>query len=483
MVAASQDILDVIPSFQDLLGFPSDVQPTAHQAQIASDRINRLLDHPEFTDELAEILLFEWRFWARPEQLSPEEDWMFWLIKSGRGFGKTKSGVEWLREQEELGYRWLGIVAETEDEFRSVIIEGPAGIHHVCPPWNMPHYEPSKKKLTWKSGAVANLYSGDKPGQLRGPQHEKVYADELAKWKHGEECMANIEFGLRLGDKPQCVITTTPRNIKVVRDLIKNPRCFVTEGTTFDNRMNLAKDYIDYMRERWLDTPLGNQELRGHLLSDIKNALWTRTLLQRCRLESTNQVPNLSRCVVAIDPQAAAATLFEEEEIAEEGSGKETGIVTCGRSEDGQGYTLDDRSGDYNPEEWGMAAIDAYHEFSADTIVAERNNGGALVARNIEAIDPHIPVKLVWASRGKITRAEPVATLYRQGKCNHIKYFAYLEDEMTTYTGAPGIPSPNRMDALVWGYTELFEMDQDLAERRANRHRVNRHIWTPPTRR
>jgi phage terminase large subunit-like protein len=398
------------------------------------------------TEAEAEALIYDWSFWARDKQLAPAGEWETWLIMAGRGFGKTRTGAEWIRDQiEQQGKRRLALVARTAADVRDVMVEGESGILAISPPWNRPHYEPSKRRLIWPNGAIATTYSGDKPDQLRGPQHDGAWCDELAAWRYPES-FDQLQFGLRLGDNPQVVVTTTPRPIQVIRDLIKDTATVITSGSTYENVANLAPRALDRLRRKYENTRLGEQELYAKLLDDNPFALWKRATIDQLRV---TQHPALTRIVVAIDPQAKKSS--EKRDMDET---SETGIVVAGISADGHGYILDDLTIDGTPDQWGRAAVTGYHKFEADRIVAEVNQGGDMVEFTVKTIEPGVPFKQLHASRGKHTRAEPVAALYEQSKVHHVGMFAELEDQMCQWV--PGDDSPDRMDALVWALTELM---------------------------
>jgi len=390
----------------------------------------------------ATALLHHWPLWARPAQLAPAGDWAVWLILAGRGFGKTRAGVEWVRGEVEAGRaRRVALVAETAADARDVMVEGESGLLRTASPAFRPLYEPSKRRLTWPNGAVATLYNATEPDQLRGPQHDAAWCDELAKWRAGEESWDNLWLGLRLGLRPRCVVTTTPRPIPLLKRIVADAATVLTRGSTRDNAANLSRRFLDHVMKRYAGTRLGRQEIEGEVLDDVPGALWTRAHVEAAR---TARLPALRRVVVAIDP---AVTQGPEAD--------ETGIIVAGSGHDGRAYVLDDRSGRLSPDGWARRAVEAYHAFKADRIVAEVNNGGDLVARVIATVDPAAPVRAVRASRGKRTRAEPVAALYEQRKVGHARPLPALEDQMTSFTGE-GDASPDRLDALVWALTDLM---------------------------
>lgn len=382
---------------------------------------------------------------AREKQMLPEGAWSVWMILAGRGFGKTRTGAETVRQWVESGQgKRIALVARTAADVRDVMVEGESGLLAICPPWNKPVYEPSKRRLTWPNGAIATTYSGDKPDQLRGPQHDKAWCDELAAWRYPES-WDQLQFGLRLGDNPQVVVTTTPRPIKIVREVLSEKTTVATRGSTYENAANLAPSALAYLKSKYENTRLGQQELYAILLDDNPFALWKRTNIDETRV---SKFPELTRIVVAIDP---AVTDNEDSD--------ETGIVVAGKGVDGHGYVLDDLTISGSPDKWAKQAISGYNKYKADRILAEVNNGGDMIEFTIHTVDKHVPFKQVRASRGKQTRAEPVAALYEQLKVHHVGVFAEMEDQMCQWI--TGDPSPDRMDALVWALTELMVGDVD----------------------
>lgn len=398
-------------------------------------------------------LNFDWRFWARGNQLPPTEsqsgeDWFVWMLLAGRGFGKTRTAVEWVRglvENAAAPIR-IALVAETAADARDVIVEGESGIIACSPSWNRPLYEPSKRRLTWPNGSTATTYSGEDPDQLRGPQFHYAWCDELAKYRYADDLWSNLIFALRLGTKPQVCVTTTPRPIKVIRDLLKDPSTAITRGGTLENVSNLAASALAQMVNRYGGTRLGRQELEGEVLDDVPGALWTRAMLDDSRVK---ELPTMQRVVVAVDPSGSDGSDDKADEI---------GIVVAGKGVDGLAYVLADMTCSLSPAGWGRRAVEAYTMFKADRIIAERNFGGAMVEAVLRTAGPNCPVKLVTASRGKVARAEPAAALYEQGRVKHHGAFARLEDQLCGFTpnGYVGDGSPDRADALVWALTELM---------------------------
>ena len=387
-------------------------------------------------------LCYDWRAWARPSQLPPEGPWRIWLLLAGRGFGKTRSGAEFVREEVTRGgAKRVALVAPTAADARDVMVEGESGLLAISPAKARPLYEPSKRRLTWPNGAIATLFSADEPERLRGPQFDLAWCDELAAWRY-PMAWDMLMMGLRLGANPRVVATTTPKPVPLIRALLATPDCVVTRGSTKDNADNLAPAFLKAILAQYEGTRLGRQELEAELLEDVPGALWTRESIERARVAAA---PALRRVVVAIDPAASSGDGADE-----------TGIVVAGLGEDGRGYVLDDRSGRLRPHEWAARAIASFHAHRADRIVAEVNNGGEMVEATIRMLDASVPYKPVHASRGKMLRAEPVAALYEQGRVHHLGSFPALEDQMCVYAGATGSASPDRLDALDWALTELM---------------------------
>lgn len=411
------------------------------------------------TIEQKASLRWDWTFWARANQIEPEGDqWLTWLILAGRGYGKTRTGAETIRDwacgPTPLAggkYGRFALVAETSADARDVMVEGESGILACHPKAFRPTYEPSKRRLTWPNGAVATLYNAVEPDQLRGPQHDAAWCDELAKWRYAQATWEQLQLGLRIGPLPRCIITTTPRPIPVLKTIMADPTTVITRGSTRENVGNLAPSFMKQIFGLYEGTRLGRQELEAEILDDVPGALWTRRTLDEHRLGDFDDLPDLVRIVVGVDP----ATTSNDKS-------NETGIVACGigPTKDGwpQGYVLDDVSLVGTPEEWAKAAIALYRRLEADCIVAEVNQGGEMVEAVIRSIDPNVPVKQVRATRGKYMRAEPVSSLYEQGRIHHVGAFSTLEDQMCIFT--PDFDrsegSPDRLDALVWAFTNLF---------------------------
>ncbi|RJF94584.1 ATP-binding protein [Oleomonas cavernae] len=393
----------------------------------------------------ARCLFHDWSFWSRPNQQSPPGDeWTGWLVLAGRGFGKTRAGAEWVRAAVEAGRaRRIALVGATAADARQVMIEGESGLLAISPPWMRPLWEPSKRLLTWPNGAVATAFSAERPGQLRGPQHDLAWADELCKWRH-EDAWEQMLLGLRLGAHPRWLATTTPRPSRLIRGLLADPKVHVTRGSTFDNWAHLAPTFLAEVVRRYQGTRLGRQELHAELVDDVPGALWTRALIEAGRVARAGE---LARVVVGVDPAVGAAG---------EGEGAETGIIVAGRGIDGRAVVLADLSCRMAPTAWARRAIDALRRFEGDRLVAEVNQGGDLVESLVRTLAPEVPYRAVRAARGKAVRAEPIAALYEQGRVVHVPGLETLEDQMCRFTShGPDGPS-DRVDALVWALTDLM---------------------------
>lgn len=368
-----------------------------------------------------------------------------WLILSGRGWGKTRTGAEWVKSIKN-NFGRIALVGETAADVRDVMIEGDSGILRCSPAWDRPRYMPSKRRLEWDNGAIATTYSGDEPDQLRGPQHDAALVDELAKFQYAEEAWSNLEFGLRLGDWPRAVVTTTPRPIPIIRELVQSDTTHITRGSTFDNARNLAGQFIDAVRKKYEGTRLGRQELSGEILDDLPGALWSRDMIDQAHYRG--ELPELTRIVVGVDPSG-----FEDE------TGDSQGIVVCAKGSDGLYYVLEDATCRLKPDGWGRRVIDIWRKHKADRIIAEKNFGGAMVKHVIQTVSKDAPVKMVTASVAKHARAEPIAALYEQKRVRHTGHLTALEDQMCMMTTQTyeGTGSPDRLDALVWAMWELSQ--------------------------
>lgn len=344
-------------------------------------------------------------------------------------------------------YNRIALVAETAADARDVMVEGDSGLLSVHPKEFRPTYEPSKRRLTWPNGATATLFNATEPDQLRGPQQDAAWCDELAKWRYAQETWDMLQFGLRLGDDPRAIITTTPRPIPLIKEIMRDERTVTTKGSTYDNRANLAPAFIKTIEAKYEGTRLGRQEITAEVLDDAPGALWTRQGLDDHRVQP-DKLPDMQRVVVAIDPAASAD---------DEGNA-DTGIIAAGLGVDGRGYVLDDQTCSLSPNGWARRAVATYDLHAADAIIAEKNNGGEMVHQTIKSVRQGLPYIPVWASRGKVTRAEPIAALYEQGRISHVGAFPELEDQMVLFTayGIDGETTADRVDALVWAFTQLF---------------------------
>ncbi|MFH1183938.1 MAG: terminase family protein [Chloroflexota bacterium] len=367
-----------------------------------------------------------------------------WLLRSGRGYGKTRVGSEWVISRAQAGYKRIALVGQTKGDVRDTMIEvGESSILQRSPPWFRPEYEPSKRRLTWPNGAVAMIYSGDEPGQLRGPQHDTAWVDEICKFDYADEAWNNLMLGLRIGKQPRVVVTTTPRPMRLLRDLIADPTTVDVRRSSYDNIANLSPVFVDQVLGRYQGTRLGRQEIEGDILEDAPGALWKRDWLDAGRVTA---LPPLQRIVVGVDPSATKG-------------GDEAGIVVAGVGYIGKIahlYVLEDKSLQASPDVWAKAVVSAYNVHAANRVIAETNNGGEMVELVIRQVNPSVAYKAVHASRGKQARAEPIAQLYEQGRAHHVGMFAQLEDECCQWEVGTGQPSPNRLDALVWAATELM---------------------------
>lgn len=412
------------------------------------EEIDELLQGLSENAQAAFPFLFD--FWGmKKHQLPPGGDWTTWLILGGRGAGKTRAGAEWIRSKVEGATpeapgecRRVALVGATLDEARDVMVRGESGIIACSPPDRRPEWHETRRTLTWPNGAEATCFSASAPEKLRGPQFDCAWVDELGKWRNARRAWDMLQLGLRLGRRPQQVVTTTPRANPVLEELMADKRTVTVSAPTSENAANLAPGFIEKVTETYGGTSQGREELDGEMVLDRPGALWTRSLIEAAR---QREAPEAERIVVAVDPPASAGDEADE-----------CGIIVAALS-DGVAYVLADRSsqGD-TPQQWARRAVDAYHEFGADRLVAEVNQGGAMVETIIRGIDPMVSFKAVHASRGKAARAEPVSALYERGLVKHAGAFPALEDQMRSFgTDEPG-RSPDRVDALVWAIWSLM---------------------------
>jgi phage terminase large subunit-like protein len=374
----------------------------------------------------------------RKETGPPGSSWA-----GGRGAGKTRAGAEWVREVARDPHARIALIGETEHDAREVMVEGISGLLAVHPHDERPQWIPTRR-LEWKNGAVAQVFSAEDPESLRGPQFTAAWADELAKWRQAEATFDMLQFGLRLGERPRQVITTTPRPIALIKRLKADPATALSHAGTQVNARNLAPAFLDHVLTRYGGTRLGRQEIDGEIVEERTDALWKRAGLEACRAEAA---PALVRIVVAVDPPAGARKGADA-----------CGIVAAGCTDNGTIYVLaDDSAGGLSPQAWATKAIALWRRLQADALVAEVNQGGDMVKAVIREADAAVPVVTARATRGKYLRAEPVAQLYEQGRVKHAGAFPALEDEMCDF-GLDGLSSgrsPDRLDALVWAVTAL----------------------------
>lgn len=420
----------------------------------ANGRLNETLEG--FSARELSRLLTDWEFVARRDQWPPDLTsaglpWRVWLILGGRGAGKTRAGAEWVKGLA-LGrpqfcarpIARIALVGETAADVRDVMIEGVSGLLAVHGKRDRPRWESSRRRLVWDSGVVAQAFSAEDPESLRGPQFHAAWCDELAKWRYARETWDMLQFGLRLGDWPRQLVTTTPRPMPLLRELIAHPATVLTRALTRENAANLAPSFLESVIAQYAGTRLGRQELDGEIVDARKDALWTRDMLEAARIA---EAPPLARIVVAVDPPASSSKRADN-----------CGIVAAGADATGVLHVLADATLEAaRPAQWARAAIALYHKHSADALVAEVNQGGEMVRAVLNEADPAAPVTMVRATRGKYLRAAPVAQLYEQGRVRHVGAFPALEDEMCDF-GLDGLSSgrsPDRLDALVWAITAL----------------------------
>jgi phage terminase large subunit-like protein len=402
-------------------------------------------------EQLGETALIQlkadFRVCGTPAQLPPPGDWLIWLFLGGRGAGKTRAGAEWVRARVKAGVRRIALVGPTFNDVREVMIDGPSGLARIGREAERPRYEVSRKRLVWPNGAEAHAFSAEDPDGLRGPQFEIGWGDEFAAWAEPQKTLDTLRMGLRLGDVPQLVLTTTPRPIPALKALMQADGVMATHQPTASNAANLAPGFLAAMQAAYGGSTLGRQEIEGVLIDDPAGALWRRADIEAAIVGG---VPELDRIIVAVDPPATGGARSDE-----------CGIVIAGAAGEGasrRAYVLADRSfGPAMPADWARVVAESFAAFAADGLVAEANQGGEMVRSVLQAASSGLPVRLVHASRGKHVRAEPVAALYAAGRVFHAGRFAALEDQMCAF-GAPDGPrtSPDRVDALVWAITDLL---------------------------
>ncbi len=407
------------------------------------------------SDQALAALPWLFEFWALPHQIPPEGDWTTWVVLGGRGAGKTRAGAEWVRSMVEGATpeapgraRRVALIGETYDQAMAVMVKGESGLIACSPPDRVPRWIAGERKLVWANGAEAQVFSANDPEALRGPQFDLAWSDELAKWPKAQETWDMLQFGLRLGQHPQQIVTTTPRNVQVLKDLLDRDDVQHAHAPTEANSAYLADSFLTEVRSRYGDSRLGRQELDGVLLDDVDNALWLREDIDAARL---GEVPEVTRVIVAVDPPVTGHAGSDACGIVV------VGIIETGDPAGWHAVVIEDCSVQgVSPQKWAQAAANAYHRHGAARMVAEVNQGGDLVETMMRQVDPTVNYRAVRASMGKVARAEPVAALYEQRRVAHVGVHAELEDEMCkmALTGYEGQGSPDRVDALVWALTE-----------------------------
>ena len=414
----------------------------------------------QFTDDEAAALLHDWRgFLARPDQIAPDGDWDIWLALAGRGWGKTETGAQWVREQVDAGVKRIALVAETQKDLEEVMVRRLLSIY---PPGEGPTVRYKPVRVIWPNGAEALGYNGTQPDQLRGPEFEAAWVDELAKYRYARETWDMLQFCMRSGTHPRQLVTTTPRAIELIKAIAGGAEgeVHVTRGNTMDNRANLATRFLEKITRKYAGTRLGRQELNAEILGDLPGALWRQSTLDAYRVP---EAPQMGRVIVSIDP---AVTNTEDSD--------EHGICVAGIGPDQTGYVLEDASLHGSPQDWATEAIRKSKEYNADGVVVEVNQGGDMVSHVLRTIAPNLNIIEVVATRGKHIRAEPIASLYEQGRIRHVGQFPDLESQMTQMTtaGFRGDGSPDRVDALVWAMSELFpDMVDTVPDASIHHHR------------
>ena len=427
-------------------------------------KFDQLLD--ELSNDQVIQLFYDWRFWGRPQQLLPPELLEglknVWLLLAGRGFGKTRAGAEGVRELVNTNnYERIALIGPTIADVRDVMIEGESGLLSIFPKQYRPVYNPSKRLVTFHNGATGHTYSADEPDRLRGPQHHAGWCDEICQWRYCQDAWDMYQFGLRLGEYPLSIVSTTPKPTKFLKELVDDKDTIISTGSTFDNKKNLAPAFLKRIQRKYEGTRLGRQELYAHILDDNPNSLFKRGDIERARV---NKVPKLARIVVGMDPA-----------VTNNINSDETGIIVAGIDYEGEGYVLQDPSLKDTPAKWAEMGVKVYDSHEADLIVGETNNGGDLIELAIRQAEKgmerpdksRVAYKKVTATRGKVIRAEFLTLLYEQGRIHHVGAFPDLEDEMCDYDPTlPNQPSPNRLDALVWAFKELYSSDIHMPELR-----------------
>ena len=408
---------------------------------------------PEALETLSErqkaMLRYAWDLFARESQRPPAGDWITWLYMAGRGAGKTRTASEWIRQRVYDGAQRIALLGRTPADVRDVMIEGDSGLLNVFPPHERPKHEPSIRRIVFHTGAVGHVYSSEQPDHLRGPQHDTAWCDELATFK-ARDAWDNLQMGLRLGS-PRQIVTTTPRPVPAMRELVANPNTVLTRDTSYANRANLPLAFFAQVISKYEGTGQGQQEIMGMLLDTLPGALWTREMIRHLGQKDKNgkplapeKLPALTRKVIGVDPSLGDGETSDE-----------CGIVGVGQGDDGKLYVLGDWSVRALPLKWARQVVRAYHEIKADYILIERNAGGrALLKANIDSVEAGLPIRSVWAKETKEMRASNPALKYELGEVYHAKPMSELEDQLCTWIPGEG-PSPDRLDALVWAVRSL----------------------------
>ena len=426
-----------------------------HLSNLTQDKQIEVIQ--ELSPQEVQTLLYDWDFMARPEQREPL-DWLIWFIRTGRGWGKTLTGSQTVRKGVESNHvKHVALVAPTAADARDVMVgldPDSSGLLQVCPPWNLPVYEPSKRRVVWPNGTVGTLYSGEEPERLRGPQHDMAWCDEPAAWQYLDETWDNLMFGLRRGGS-KCIITGTPTPHPWVIARTKDPDVIITRGSTYDNPF-LSAVALKRLEDRYEGTRLGRQELHGDILDDVPGALWSYAMFEKNRIRSLDDVPSLSRIVVPLDVA-----------VTSKKKSAQTGIVVCGVGQcycngghlpENHGFVLGDYSNRLSPNEVLQTALQAFEIHRADRIIGEINNGGDWIEALLRTHDEHVPYTGVHATRGKVVRAEPISALYEQNKIHHVGDLTKLEDQMVTFVSGDTAGLKDRVDSVVWGFTEIYKL-------------------------
>jgi phage terminase large subunit-like protein len=413
----------------------------------------RLFD--ELTPLECALLFHDWTFWSRPDQATPPGDWIIWLILAGRGAGKTRAGAEAVRAWAQT-YPIVNLIGPTLADAREIMVKGESGILACCRRDERPRFLAADLRLEWPNGAVSALFSAEEPDRLRGKQHMKLWCDELAAWRE-PGAFDQAMLGLRLGNRPQAIVTTTPRPSKIIKALVNGKDTIVTRGSTFDNKPHLARAFIERITARYQGRAIGRQELLAEIVEESPGALWTRALIERQRVQPEAAPREFAEIVVAVDPPARSGSKSDE-----------CGLIVAAKAENGLFYVLADlTSQGETPGAWGARVGAAFRGFKANRVVAEVNNGGDMVAEVLRQSEPNLPVRAVHATRGKFLRAEPIAAAYERGLVFHVGAFGKLEDQMCALTPdfdrrAAGF-SPDRADALVWALADLIGVGRGSA--------------------